>query len=124
MDSRFEKQIEIIEVKQKSKGNILKFMFNDKTGKTVREIAKVETSCGCTTPLVYNDRIEVTYNNDTNLNGAAFASIDPQWITVRYKTKNDQGVELPIVIKNEKNVDIINPALDHEYLKIEINVLS
>lgn len=118
-NSRFETQIVLLEVKEKSKGNLVKFPFVDKTGKTVREIAKLETSCGCTTPLVYNDRIEVTYNNDTSLNGAQFASIDPQWITIRYKTG-----DLPVYIKNEKGVDVANPDLDFEYLKLEINVVS
>ena len=116
-NSRFERQIQQLTVKAGSKGNILDFFFNDRSGATVPTIFKLESSCGCTTPLMYNDKIQVTYNNSTDLQGAVMSTINPEWITV-YSKK--EGV--PTYIKNEQNVDIVNPELDFEYLKIEINV--
>ena len=119
MDSRFEKQIQLLTVKEGSKGNLLDFHFNDRSGAALKEILKVESSCGCTAPLMYNDRIQVTYSNATDLQGAAMATIGPEWLTVYYKK---EGVK-PYV-KNANNVDITNPELDFEYLKIEINVVA
>lgn len=122
--SKFKNTIAEISIKPKTKGTIVNFEFLDTS--TADEILKIETSCGCTQPMKFKNRVEATYSNNSDPlpEDALSKEIDPEWLTIWYKTKDENGDWLPKHTRNAENQEVMNPALDHEHLKLEITLIN
>ena len=116
----------VVHVVCEEKGSV-QFEFPFIAGFDFNNVDDASSSCGCSKPLIYRDKVSGKYDNTQDgtapLGDAEFQVVQ-KTITIFYRDAS--GIPTtPKYVKNENGVDVLNFAQrDHELLTLDIKIVK